>query len=260
MKHQLKSIQVGGNNSSVVKRTDELNAYLAMISNFKPLSSDDEVMYGERIQRSPKDRDGKPTDRRSVDALVNANLGFVVSVAKRYAYCGGCLSLMDLINEGNIGLIDAAETFDPTMGFKFISYAVNYVRMRILDALARKSRLVVALHHPEMPTSHESLDAPINDDGDTTRGDILCTSTDTESFASESLITDLMRILNNLLNPTEVTIICVLYGINTQQQGKEDLANTLGESRERIRQLEKNALDKLRNSQQALALLSKYRG
>ena len=258
MKHQLKAMQVGAN-SAVVKRSDELNAYLAMIKNFKPLTSDEEVMYGERIQRSPKDSNGKPTDRRSIDALVNANLGFVVSVAKKYEYCGGCLSLMDLINEGNIGLIDAAETFDPTMGFKFISYAVNYIRMRILDALTKKSRLV-ANYNTGAPNSHTSLDAPVADDNDTILADVLCTSTDAESFASESLVSDIMRILNNLLNPTEVTIICILYGINTRKQEKWELADALGKTRERIRQVEQNALDKLRNSQQALTLLSKYRG
>lgn len=259
MSHILESIKVGKQNPVSVERTSEFAKYLAAIKNFKPLTMDEEVMLGEKIQNSPRDFNGKPTDRESVDTLVNANLSFVVSVAKQYEYCGGCLTILDLISEGNMGLVEAAETFDPTRGFKFISYAVNYIRMRILDALTNKSR-IVADYHKGISNRHSSLDAPTSDDNDTTLGDILCTSTDAESFRNESLATDLMRVLNNVLNPQEVTIICIVFGINTPAKKRWEIAEIMDCSQERVRQIEQKALYKLRNDAQALSLLEKYQG
>lgn len=259
MPHILDGIKVGKQNPVSVERTSEFAKYLATIKNFKPLTMDEEVMLGEKIQNSPRDFNGKPTDRESVDTLVNANLSFVVSVAKQYEYCGGCLTILDLISEGNMGLVEAAETFDPTRGFKFISYAVNYIRMRILDALTNKSR-IVADYHKGISNRHSSLDAPTSDDNDTTLGDILCTSTDAESFRNESLATDLMRVLNNVLNPQEVTIICIVFGINTPAKKRWEIAEIMDCSQERVRQIEQKALYKLRNDAQALSLLEKYQG
>lgn len=259
MPHILNGIKVGKQNPVSVERTSEFAKYLATIKNFKPLTMDEEVMLGEKIQNSPRDFNGKPTDRESVDTLVNANLSFVVSVAKQYEYCGGCLTILDLISEGNMGLVEAAETFDPTRGFKFISYAVNYIRMRILDALTNKSR-IVADYHKGISNRHSSLDAPTSDDNDTTLGDILCTSTDAESFRNESLATDLMRVLNNVLNPQEVTIICIVFGINTPAKKRWEIAEIMDCSQERVRQIEQKALYKLRNDAQALSLLEKYQG
>lgn len=259
MSHILESIKVGKQNPVSVERTSEFAKYLAAIKNFKPLTAEEEVAFGEKIQSSPRDFNGKPTDRESVDTLVNANLSFVVSVAKQYEYCGGCLTILDLISEGNMGLVEAAETFDPTRGFKFISYAVNYIRMRILDALTNKSR-IVADYHKGISNRHSSLDAPTSDDNDTTLGDILCTSTDAESFRNESLATDLMRVLNNVLNPQEVTIICIVFGINTPAKKRWEIAEIMDCSQERVRQIEQKALYKLRNDAQALSLLEKYQG
>ena len=248
MKHYLESTRCDKNNAVVVERTTELARYLAMVSNFKPLSAEEEVEVASLIKKG---------DNAAKDKLVNANLGFVVSVAKQYDYCKGTLSLLDLINEGNMGLIEAAETFDATYGFKFISYAVNYIKAHILDALTQSSRIVTN-RHKGAPNSHASLDAPTADDNDTTLGDILCTSTDAESFASESLTTDILCVLNSVLKAKEVTIICVMYGIGTPALSKWEIGEKLGVSDERVRQLAQMAIVKLRSNEQAMTLLSKY--
>ncbi|MFH1852445.1 MAG: sigma-70 family RNA polymerase sigma factor [Candidatus Neomarinimicrobiota bacterium] len=109
----------------------ELSRYLQEISKFEPLKPDREVELTVRIKQG---------DELAKKELIEANLRFVVSTAKKYQGMG--LQLTDLINEGNIGLIKAAGRFDETRGFKFISYAVWWIRQSILQALAEQSRLV----------------------------------------------------------------------------------------------------------------------
>ena len=108
-----------------------ISMYLAEIGRFEPLAPDKEVDLAIRIQKG---------DEAAMKELVEANLRFVVSVAKKYQ--GNGLSLADIINEGNMGLIKAAKRFDHTRGFKFISYAVWWIRQSILQALAEQSRLI----------------------------------------------------------------------------------------------------------------------
>ena len=108
-----------------------LDKYLQEIGREGLLTVDEEVELSQRIRKG---------DRQALDKLVRANLRFVVSVAKQYQNQG--LSLPDLINAGNVGLIKAAEKFDETRGFKFISYAVWWIRQTILQALAEQSRIV----------------------------------------------------------------------------------------------------------------------
>jgi RNA polymerase primary sigma factor len=98
------------------------------------------ISIDEEIELAQKIRKGGPEGEAAKDKLVTANLRFVVSVAKQYQNQG--LSLPDLINEGNLGLIKAAEKFDETRGFKFISYAVWWIRQSILQAIAEQSRIV----------------------------------------------------------------------------------------------------------------------
>src|SRR5690554_4369494 len=111
--------------------TLSLDKYLHEIGKVELLSAEKEVELAKRIRKG---------DRDALEALIKANLRFVVSVSKQYQNQG--LSLPDLINEGNLGLIKAAERFDETRGFKFISYAVWWIRQSILQALAEQSRIV----------------------------------------------------------------------------------------------------------------------
>ena len=117
---------------SITNRESEaLEKYLSEIGREELLSSDEEVELAQRIRKG---------DSKALERLTKANLRFVVSVAKQYQNQG--LSLPDLINEGNLGLIKAAEKFDETRGFKFISYAVWWIRQSILQAIAEQSRIV----------------------------------------------------------------------------------------------------------------------
>ena len=113
------------------RESASLDKYLQEIGRQELITVDEEVELAQRIHQG---------DQQALDKLVNANLRFVVSVAKQYQNQG--LSLSDLINEGNVGLIKAAKKFDETRGFKFISYAVWWIRQSILQAIAEQSNMV----------------------------------------------------------------------------------------------------------------------
>src|SRR5476649_1568951 len=113
------------------RESASLDKYLQEIGREGLITAEDEVALAKRIRED---------DQQALEALVRSNLRFVVSVAKQYQNQG--LSLPDLINEGNLGLIKAAKRFDETRGFKFISYAVWWIRQSILQALAEQSRIV----------------------------------------------------------------------------------------------------------------------
>jgi len=113
------------------RETASLDKYLQEIGKVELITAEEEVELAQKI---------KAGDQRALEKLTKANLRFVVSVAKQYQNQG--LTLPDLINEGNLGLIKAAQRFDETRGFKFISYAVWWIRQSILQALAEQSRIV----------------------------------------------------------------------------------------------------------------------
>ena len=113
------------------RESASLDKYLQEISKEEMISAEEEVELAQRIKKG---------DKEALERLTRANLRFVVSVAKQYQNQG--LSLPDLINEGNLGLLKAAERFDETRGFKFISYAVWWIRQSILQAISEQSRIV----------------------------------------------------------------------------------------------------------------------
>ncbi|MBP0902582.1 RNA polymerase sigma factor RpoD/SigA [Mariniflexile gromovii] len=113
------------------RESKSLDKYLQDISKIQLITADEEVELAQRIRQG---------DQKALDKLTTANLRFVVSVSKQYQNQG--LTLPDLINEGNAGLVKAAKRFDETRGFKFISYAVWWIRQAILQALAEQSRIV----------------------------------------------------------------------------------------------------------------------
>src|SRR5271156_5338559 len=116
------------------RESASLDKYLQEIGREELITAEEEVKLAQEIQKGDKESE------RALEKLTRANLRFVVSVAKQYQNQG--LSLPDLINEGNLGLIKAAKRFDETRGFKFISYAVWWIRQSILQALAEQSRIV----------------------------------------------------------------------------------------------------------------------
>ena len=125
----MRQLKIG---DKITKRDDAaLDKYLVDISREKLISTDEEVELAQKIHKG---------DQRALNKLVRANLRFVVSVAKQYQNQG--LSLNDLVNEGNICLVKAAQKFDETRGFKFISYAVWWIRQSILQAISEQSRIV----------------------------------------------------------------------------------------------------------------------
>jgi len=113
------------------RESPSMDKYLNEVGKIKLISAEEEVSLAKRIHKG---------DLEARDCLINANLRFVISVAKQYQNMG--LSLADLINEGNLGLIEAAQRFDETRGFKFISYAVWWIRQAIIYALAKQTRIV----------------------------------------------------------------------------------------------------------------------
>lgn len=127
------------------RESQSIDRYLQEIGKYPLLTAEEEIELAKRIKKG---------DRAAYDKLVRSNLRFVVSVAKQYQNQG--LALGDLINEGNLGLMKAAERFDETKGFKFISYAVWWIRQSILQAIADKTRLI------RLPNNREGLINKIN--------------------------------------------------------------------------------------------------
>jgi RNA polymerase primary sigma factor len=260
--------------------TDPVRVYLKEISHIPLLKAEDEVELAKRIERG---------DHRALERLARSNLRLVVSVAKRYV--GRGLSLLDLIQEGNIGLMRATEKFDWRRGFKFSTYATWWIRQAITRAIADQSRTIrVPVHVAELITrylnvnrmlvqqlgrhpSHEeiaeamqidvqkvrdivraskqpiSLETPVGEEGEEHLADFIRDqdAKAPEIAAQEQLLREDVDDLLDSLTQREKRIIQLRFGLTDgRQRTLEEVAKDFGLSRERIRQMEAEALGKLR--------------
>ncbi|HZN03895.1 MAG TPA: RNA polymerase sigma factor RpoD/SigA [Candidatus Polarisedimenticolia bacterium] len=268
--------------------SETLKKYLQEISRLPRITPEEEKILGDKIQRG---------DKAALRKLVEANLRFVVSFAKRYRNCG--LSFLDLINEGNIGLIEAAKRFNPKKNVKFITYAVWWVRQAIIHALSDQSgafRLPqkqanllyrigktgqqLELELERKPTAEEiakKLDVPteevinllqVNDENvslstvideehefhlsDKLEQDLI-PSADAELMRS-SLKDHLYSCLGEL-EPKEQKVLRLRFGLDEgDPKTLKEIGEMMGLSRERIRQIEAQALEKLHRSQKCQQL------
>ncbi len=254
-----------------------IDKYLHEIAKVDLLSADEEVRLAKRI---------KEGDQIALEKLTNANLRFVVSVAKQYQNQG--LTLGDLISEGNLGLIKSAKRFDETRGFKFISYAVWWIRQAILQALAEHARIVrlplnrvgslnkIARTFSELEQLYErepspeeiaevldiapkditssmklyarhlSMDAPIGDELKLL--DVLKNDEiDPDALLmSDSLNRQVQRAIS-ILTQREADVICYYFGIcGSKSLTLEEIGKKLSLTRERVRQIKENGIRKLR--------------
>lgn len=277
--------QITNRDSSTVEK------YFNDISKEGLLTIQEEVALAQRIRQG---------DEQALDKLVRSNLRFVVSVAKQYH--NGTMPLNDLINEGNVGLIRAARMFDETKGFKFISYAVWWIRQSIMKALDDHARIVrvpsnklgelskiskasaqMEQQYEREPSEEEladflgvkvaevqrsktaairqsSLDAPFGSDNEGTLLDIIideeAVETDAALSQAGSLRAELERILSTL-SEREQLILKKIFGIDMEySMSMEDVAEELGLTRERVRQIKEKALSKIRGASQNKLLKS----
>jgi RNA polymerase primary sigma factor len=268
--------------------TDALQLFLNEAGRYPLLTAAQEVEIAKRIEAG---------DKRAKDLLVNSNLRLVVSIAKKYQ--GHGLSLLDLIQEGIIGLIRAAEKFDWRKGFKFSTYATWWIRQAVQRGVANKARtiripvhivereqkisraereLVAQLERP--PTLEEvaskaklpvkqvrevraaaravaSLDKPIGDDDSASYGDLFSSdeagpAEQVELELTEQALHDAVRDLP----PREQEILRLRYGLDGQSDPKslEEIGRLMGITRERVRQLESEALRRLAERREIAAL------
>ena len=269
----------------------EMRLYLKEISKIPLLTANEEKALGKRIQEKG--------DRAALQKLVESNLRFVIKIAKKYRGFG--LSFMDLINEGNLGLMEAARRFDPDRNVRFTSYAVWWIRQSILHALTNLSRpmrlpakITNTLHRMgktiarktselkrrpslqeiakeigvgadelssmmEVASDAASLSQPVDEDGDMVLGDVLEQTTvpsAEDTIASKFLKEDVEQALERL-DENERKVLRLRFGLdNDTPHTLKEIGDMMNLSRERIRQIEAKALDKLRHNRRARSLVS----
>lgn len=277
--------------------TQAVEKYLQEISKIPMISPDEETVLAKQIKLlehcklEKSSKEYKTIERKSkqaLDKLVEANLRFVVSVAKQYQHQG--MSLSDLINEGNLGLIKAASRFDETKGFKFISYAVWWIRQSILQALAEQGRLVrlpqnkigtynkvnkAALsfeqEHERGPSQeelaaivqmniedvnnilqtnsrHTSLDAPVHEAEDVTHSDLQASTEFSDQNAMAESIKLEIKRVLDILTKREKDILIASYNLEGDKVTIEAVMKEYDLTRERIRQIKEKAIKRLQKN------------
>jgi RNA polymerase primary sigma factor len=278
------------NGDLVHATTDALQLFLNEAGRYKLLTAIEEVALAKRIERG---------DKRAKDLMVNSNLRLVVSIAKKYQ--GHGLSLLDLIQEGIIGLIRAVEKFDWRRGYKFSTYATWWIRQAVQRGVANKSRTIrIPVHILEretkisraerelvtelerQPTDDEiakraklplkqvrevqkaaravtSLDKALGEEGDSSFGDIVATSEDNvEEEIHVGLTEETLKRAVSALPEREQDVVKLRYGMNGDQEPKslDEISRRLGITRERVRQIETQALRRLAVNRELEALRS----
>jgi RNA polymerase primary sigma factor len=264
------------------RESKSLDKYLQDISKLPMITAEEEVELAQRI------REG---DQVALDKLTTANLRFVVSVAKQYQNQG--LTLPDLINEGNAGLVKAAKRFDETRGFKFISYAVWWIRQAILQALAEQSRIVrlplnkigsinkinkafsfLEQTHQRPPSAQEiaqeldnsgrhlSMDAPLKEGETSSLYDVVKSgeSPNPDSqLMKESLNVEINRALDTL-SQKESDVIRLNFGLSDEPpMTLDEIGATFDLTRERVRQIREKGIKRLRQDSKS-KILKTYLG
>jgi len=258
--------------------TDALQLFLNEAGRYKLLTAEEEVELAKRIERG---------DKHAKDLMINSNLRLVVSIAKRYQ--GHGLSLLDLIQEGIIGLIRAVEKFDHRKGFKFSTYATWWIRQAVQRGVANKSRTIrIPVHIVEreqkiaraerelvaklgrQPTDQElakeaklplkqvrevksaaravtSLDKPIGEDDSGSFGDLFAAELHTDEEGEINLRQETLRKALDELPDRERSVLELRYGLagDGEPMSLEAIGRHLGITRERVRQIEANALETL---------------
>ena len=276
------------NESLAYTTTDALQLFLNEAGRYPLLTAAQEVELAKRIERG---------DKAAKDLMVNSNLRLVVSIAKKYQ--GHGLSLLDLIQEGIIGLIRAVEKFDWRRGFKFSTYATWWIRQAVQRGVANKSRTIrIPVHIVEReqkiaraerelvlkleraPTDEEvaevaklnvkhvkevraaartvaSLDKPVGEGSDTAFGDLV--AQDEASVEEEVVVAlgdDALHRAILTLPEREQEVIRMRYGLDVEQEPKslEEIGRRMGITRERVRQIETQALSRLAEQREIAAL------
>jgi len=266
------------------RETASLDKYLQEIGKVDLISAEEEVELAQRI---------KAGDKIALERLTKANLRFVVSVAKQYQNQG--LTLPDLINEGNMGLIKAAQRFDETRGFKFISYAVWWIqqsrivrlplnkigsinkinkmyayleqaheRVPSAEEIARELDMSVSDVKESMKNSgrHISMDAPLVEGEDSNLYDVLRSGESPnpdKELMHESLKTEIERALKNL-TPREADVIRLYFGLGENYpMTLEEIGETFELTRERVRQIKEKAIRRLKHTSRS-KILKTYLG
>ena len=257
---------------SIITNTDEIQQYIKDIRKIPVISHEKQ----EEIFVLLKDKNTTKQEKEKLyNQLVVGNLRFVISVAKMYQNQG--MDIMDLISEGNIGLMKAAERFDPSSGFKFISYAVWWIKQSMMASLndnARTIRIPSNLVQEAQKRKKEEISqedqfyiakedevvstelpyciglySEINEDGDTLIDMIPNKNADSpEAFInSPEEIKKKVNLMLGVLDEREKVIIERYYGLTGVESNLEDLGEEFGCTKERIRQLRDKAIKKLRN-------------